>query len=132
MQRRPSSSLHAYPLHTAHHSTQAAESPNNLPIIPALQGDGSILLPFVSCHLAMLIMQKPPLSLHSVGIHTAVHFQADNYPQLLHKRRTRILSIYDVADRLLVCADNGLVLNTGFFFPFLFIYPLLVVTERPV
>lgn len=102
MQQQPSFSLHAYPLHTTQRSTQAAESPNNLAIIPALQGDGSILLPFISCHLAMLIMQKPLLSMHSVGIHTAVHFQADNYPQLLHKRRTTILAIYDVADRLLL------------------------------
>lgn len=104
MQQQPSSfSPHAHALHATQHSTRAAESPNNLTIIPALQGDGSILLPFVSCHLAMLIMQKPPLSTHSVGIHTAVHFQADNYPGLLHKRRrtiSRILCICDAADRL--------------------------------
>lgn len=48
-------------MHILLHTTQAAESPDNLTIIPALQGDGSILLPFVSCHLAMLIMKKPSI-----------------------------------------------------------------------
>lgn len=75
-------------------------------------------------------MQKPLLSMHSVGIHTAVHFQADNYPQLLHKRRTTILAIYDVADRLLLYADNGLALNTGIFFFFcLFILSSLLLKD---
>lgn len=63
--------------------TQAAESLNNLTIIPALQGDGSILLPFVSCHLAMLIIKKPVFSMDSAGVHAAVWsnvliFETDN------------------------------------------------------
>lgn len=72
-------SLHAYPLHTTQRSTQAAESPNNLTIIPALQGDGSILLPFVSCHLAMLIMKKSLYSACILLVFTQRFiFQADN------------------------------------------------------
>lgn len=44
-------------------STAAAESPNNLAIIPELHGDGSIPLPFVFCRLAIPIMENPPFSL---------------------------------------------------------------------
>lgn len=43
------------------------KAPNNLAIIPALHGDGSIPLPFVFCHLAMSIMENPPFSPDSHG-----------------------------------------------------------------
>lgn len=43
------------------------KAPNNLAIIPALHGDGSIPLPFVFCHLAVSIMENPPFSPDSHG-----------------------------------------------------------------
>lgn len=71
--------IRSYPFHSTRQSTPAAESPDNLAIIPALHGDGSIPLPFVFCHLAMSIMENPPFSPDSHGSEGGRSFsQTDN------------------------------------------------------
>lgn len=58
----------SFPLNAAKHTgSRKPPPPNNLAIIPALHGDGSIPLPFVFCHLAMSIMENPPFSPDSHG-----------------------------------------------------------------